>query len=66
MKNPKAEGQPKAAVEAVAAIAEIVLQFRGDEKPTLSDIARITGRPSGLLRVQDMDQKITVENAATV
>jgi hypothetical protein len=33
---------------------------------TLSGIAQIAGRASGLLRIQDLDERISVENAATV
>jgi hypothetical protein len=65
MKTPTKTEQPKA-VEACIAIAEIALQFRGDEKPNLSAIARVTSRASGLLRIKDTEEKLTVENAATV
>jgi hypothetical protein len=66
MKQAKTETLRPKATEALAAITEIVLQFRDDEKPTLSGIARITGRASGLPRIQDLDERISVENAATV
>jgi hypothetical protein len=67
MKSPKPAERPKA-VEALAAITEIALQFRTgpDQAPTLNEIARITGQASRLLRIQDIDEKISVENAATV
>jgi hypothetical protein len=67
MKQPtKTTEQPKA-VAALTIIAETVLQFRhADQNPTLSEIARIAGRASGLLRIADLDEKISVENAATI
>ena len=61
MKQPKPE-TPKA-VAALVAITDTVLQFRSTS-PTLGDIARIAGRASGLLRMSDLDEKISVENAA--
>jgi hypothetical protein len=35
-------------------------------KPTLGGIARITGRAGGLLRIKDADERMAVENAATL
>ena len=70
MKQPTkaAEPQPKnentKAVEAITAIADVVLTFRGSEKPTLAELARIADRASGLLRLGD--DKAMIANAATV
>jgi hypothetical protein len=44
------------------------LTLRSDicEKPNLATVARVANRASGLLRIQDLDEKIEVENAATI
>lgn len=67
MKSSKPAERPKA-VEVLAAITEIAMQFRTgpEQSPTLNEIARITGQASRLLRITDLDEKISVENAATV
>jgi hypothetical protein len=43
-----------------------VLAFRGEEKPTLSAVARLMNRASDLLRLSDLDERLSVENAATI
>jgi hypothetical protein len=50
-------------IEAVVAIAEQAIAFRGEEKPTLSSILRLTGGAARMLRVKDRDQ---VANAAAL
>jgi hypothetical protein len=66
MKNAKTESpKPSASVEALVGIVEIVLKARDVAKPTLGEIARIAGRASAvLLRISDVDERISVENAA--
>jgi hypothetical protein len=67
MKNPnKSEQQQPKAVEALVVLTETVLQFHGEEKPTLSSVARVTGRASRLLRISDLDERLETENAATI
>jgi hypothetical protein len=66
MKAPNKDVSKPKAVETLVSIAEIVLGFRGEAKPTLGTVARIIGRASGLLRISDLDERISVENAATV
>ena len=59
---------PKAAVEALVAVVETVLPFRVEPEtaPTLGEVARVVGQASRLLRISDADERITVENQATV
>jgi hypothetical protein len=59
-------GSKPKAVEAVTSIAETVLAFRNGGKPSLAQIARIAGRASSLLHLDNVDEKISVENAATI
>ena len=56
--------QPKA-VETSVQLTEIALRFH-DDKPNLGTVSRIAGRASRLLRISDLDERISVENAATV
>jgi hypothetical protein len=49
--------------EAVIAITELAIAFRGDEKPTLSGILRFTTGAARMLRVKERDQ---VANAAAL
>ncbi len=65
MKTPtKTELKPKA-VETLEQIAEAVLAYR-QERPSLRVIARIIGRASSLLGINDRDERADAENAATV
>ena len=68
-KPPKAaEPQPDSsahqAVEALKAIADIVLNYRQTDKLTMTEVARIADRASGLLRLGD--DKATIANTATI
>jgi hypothetical protein len=68
MKQAKTEpttNRPKA-TDTLVTIGEHVLQYRGDDKPTLSAVARLMNRASGLLRIGDLDERLEVENTATV
>jgi hypothetical protein len=57
--------RPKA-VDTLVNIAEIVLQHRGEDKPRLTTVARITNRASGLLHYDNLDERLETENAATI
>jgi len=57
---------PKQAVEALTTIIETALDFRGEERPNLTTVAKLASRGSGLLKLDDVDVKISVENAATI
>ncbi|MEH2573465.1 hypothetical protein [Bradyrhizobium sp. AZCC 1708] len=69
-KTPKAAEQPKSEqpkpVETLVEITNLVLAYRNSEKPTLAEVARITDRASGLLKLKDADTKMLVANAATI
>jgi hypothetical protein len=72
MSNPKLKSVPASAsdtasktVEQVAQLVEMVLQFRGIEKPALGENARVSSRAAGLLRLKG-DEKSSIENAATM
>jgi hypothetical protein len=54
------------ATDTLVSISELVLKFRGEEKPNLATVARVANRASGLLRLKDLDEKMEVENAATI
>jgi hypothetical protein len=58
--------RPKA-TDTLVNIGEQVLLYRGgDDKPTLSAVARLMNRASGLLRIGDVDERLEVENKATI
>jgi hypothetical protein len=68
MKSPtkiEPASKPKA-TDTLIAVTEAVLAYRGDERPTLSLIARIINRASRLLRISDIDERMESENAATL
>ncbi len=50
------------------AILELALPFRlaAETKPTLGELARLAGQASRLFRMKDVDEAISVQNAATV
>ena len=54
------------ATHTLVSISELVLKFRDEEKPNLATVARVANRASGLLRLKDLDEKMEVENAATI
>jgi hypothetical protein len=64
-KTAEANSKP-AATDTLVNIAAQVLAFRGEEKSALATIARLMNRASGLLRLADLDERLEVENAATV
>ncbi|MCK1478056.1 hypothetical protein IVB27_25445 [Bradyrhizobium sp. 197] len=52
-------------IEALVAIADVVLAYQDNAKPSLGEVARITSRASGLLRIKG-DERMAIENAATL
>jgi hypothetical protein len=50
----------------LVSISELVLKFRGEEEPNLATVARVANRARVLLRIKDLDEKMEVENAATI
>jgi hypothetical protein len=60
MKSPtKSETATRpSATDTLVNIAGIVLKFRGEEKPNLATVARVTNRASGLLRIKDLDERM--------
>jgi hypothetical protein len=54
------------ATDVVIGIVESVLSYRNGGRPSLAQIARIAGRASSMLHIDDVDEKISVENAATI
>lgn len=66
MKTPttKTAERPKA-TDVLVSLTTMAADFRFGDKPAkLSDLARIVSVASRLLRFSDLDERITVENAA--
>jgi hypothetical protein len=62
--QPVTTEQPKA-LDTLTAIVDHAMAFRfAEQTPTLADIARIVGASSRVLRIADLDERISVENAA--
>jgi hypothetical protein len=58
--------QPKA-VEALMGITEQAIAFRfADRSVSLSDVVRVVGTASRLLRYDNVDERIEVENATVL
>ena len=58
--------RPKA-VDTLVGIVDLAITFRFPEKtPSLSDVARLVGASSRVLRIADLDERISVENAAVM
>jgi hypothetical protein len=62
--KPEAAPQPSA-TDVLVQITEIVMRWR-NERPTLGCVARACNRASGLLRLRDLDERLEVENSATI
>jgi len=60
-----ATDRPKA-LDTLIAIVDLVIPHRYDRVPTLGEIARTVGVASRSLRIPDFDERISVENAATL
>jgi hypothetical protein len=58
-------GKPKAA-DTLIVMAEAALAYRNDKRVTLALLSRIMNRASGLLRINDIDERMELENAATL
>jgi hypothetical protein len=58
-------GQPKAA-DTLIAVAEAVLAYRNEKRVTLALLSRLMNRASGMLRINDIDERLELENAATL
>jgi hypothetical protein len=67
MKQPaKPTEQPKALATLIS-IVDLAITFRFPEKtPSLSDVARVVGASSRVLHIRDLDERISVENAAVM
>ena len=64
-KTPATE-RPKA-LDVLVAIIELVIPHRyPDRDPSLSDIARLASAASRVLRFSNLDERIEVENRATL
>jgi hypothetical protein len=58
--------RPKA-LDTLIGITDLVIAHRYPERtPTLGDLARVVGLASRSLRISDLDERISVENAATL
>ncbi|MDA9533159.1 hypothetical protein [Bradyrhizobium sp. CCBAU 25338] len=64
-KNEQPKSDQSKRVEALIAIADVVLAYQDNAKPSLGELARITNRASGLLRIKG-DERMAIENAATL
>ncbi len=58
------EGDPEMPGWVIMAVN--LLAFRGEDRPTLSAVARLMNRAAGLLPISDLDERLGVENAATI
>ena len=61
----KTDTTKPSATDTLASVVELVIKFRED-KPTIAAIARVTNRASHLLRIGGLDERLEVENAATI
>jgi hypothetical protein len=58
--------QPRA-LDTLVAIVDQAVSFRFAERvPTLADIARVVSASSRVLHIRDLDERISVENAAVM
>ena len=53
------------ALETMISIAALALEHRGGS-PRLSDIVRTVGAASRCLRIKDLDERLSTENAAVL
>lgn len=63
--EPQLKSENDKRIAALIAIADVVLEYQDNAKPALAELARITSRAAGLLRIKG-DEKMQVENAATL
>jgi hypothetical protein len=66
--RPEVASAPQlSAADVLVQLVEIIMRWRAaSERVTLSSIARAANRASGLLRLRDLDERLEVENAATI
>jgi hypothetical protein len=66
MKQPaKTTEQPKA-LDASIGIVDLAIPYRYPNGATLADVARLIASASRVLHVRDLDERISVENAAVL
>ena len=53
-------------LDTMVAIADRALAHRGETAPRLADIVRTVGAASRCLRIRDLDERLTTENAAVL
>ena len=62
----KTDNHPKA-LDTLVAIVDLIISHRFPQKtPTLVELARVTSLANHSLRYSDRDEKVSVENAATL
>jgi hypothetical protein len=68
MKTPtKTEPASKpTAADTLIVMAEAALAYRNDKRVTLALLSRLMNRASGMLRINDIDERMELENAATL
>jgi hypothetical protein len=63
--KPEPTSRPTAA-DTLIAVAEAVLAYRNEKRVTLALLSRLMNRASGMLRINDIDERLELENAATL
>ena len=67
MKQPAKATEQSKPLDALIGIVDLAISYRYSEKiPTLSDLARLVSSASRVLHVRDLDERISVENAAVL
>jgi hypothetical protein len=67
MKQPKAAADAPEALDTLVAISDLAVAHRfQDRTPRLSDVARIVALASRVLHIRNVDERISVENAAVL
>jgi hypothetical protein len=69
MKTPTTKPEPASrptAADTLIAVAEAVLAYRNEKRVTLALLSRLMNRASGMLRINDIDERLELENAATL
>ena len=63
--KPDPKSETNKAIDAITAIADATIDYRGTTKLSLGEVARIANRAASLLRLKDDDDK-SVENASAI
>ena len=67
MKQPSKPAEQPRALDTLVAMVDQAVSFRFAERvPTLADIARVVSASSRVLHIRDLDERISVENAAVM